>query len=480
MARTTPIHAGFTVAGGEGTGSNGSRIDVWVEYQWGLGNAESNTTPFTAYFYAALCPGQTSSTQLTYGLYSDFSVDGRAGQTVSSGPYDFTSPDNVHTLGSWSGNIAHSSDGTKTVQITGTFTTQSEYISGGKVSAAVVLPVIPRASTVGATDAAIGSVSMVAVNRKSPSYTHSIQVQFGSLCGYLTADGILSGYEMRLSETGIPFQLPESFYGQIPDAKSGVCTLVCRTYSGSTQIGDAQSATFIATAAEALCSPAVSGTVTDGNSATAALTGDAGKLVRYMSTAQCAISATARNGASIAVKQIAGQTVSGDTLQIPQVEVGSISFFAKDSRGYSSGATVTASLIPYVILTAVVSADRPNPTDGSAVIRVHGNYFNGSFGAASNALSVRYRINGGSWASVTPSVSGNAYSAEASLSGMDYQSQYSVDVEVSDRLATVSKTVTLKRGLPVFDWGEKDFVFHVPVRFGGASYDASTRKLTIS
>ena len=33
MARTTPINSGYTVVStGVGTGTNGDRIDVWVEY----------------------------------------------------------------------------------------------------------------------------------------------------------------------------------------------------------------------------------------------------------------------------------------------------------------------------------------------------------------------------------------------------------------------------------------------------------------
>lgn len=465
MARSTPVHAGFAIANGAGTGSNGSRMDVWVEYQYGVPDAAANTTPFEAYFYAALRPGQTSSTQLTYGLDSVFSVDGISGSAVANGAYNFTSPDNIHLLGSWAGTLSHNSDGTKAVEITGSFTTRSEYISGGNVTVTVVLPVIPRASSVGATDAAIGSVSMVAVNRRSGSYTHSIQFRFGSLSGYLTADGGISEQEVRLPETSIPFKLPESFYTQIPNAKTGVCDLTCRTYAGDARIGDAQSATFIATAAESLCSPLVTGRVTDTNPATVALTADAGKLVRYRSTALCTLEAAARNGASVVSKTVDGNPLTGDSVTITAVERGSVRFWAQDSRGYAGTAVVEAELIPYIPLTASATAHRPNPTDGSGVIRVSGNYFNGSFGAAQNSLSVRCRVGGGAWMAVTPVVSGSGYTAEAALTGLDYQSQYGVEVEVSDRLTTLTQQLTLKRGLPVFDWGEGDFRFHVPVVF---------------
>ena len=32
MARTTPVHAGYSIINGSGTGPNGYRIHVWVEY----------------------------------------------------------------------------------------------------------------------------------------------------------------------------------------------------------------------------------------------------------------------------------------------------------------------------------------------------------------------------------------------------------------------------------------------------------------
>ena len=473
MGRTTPIHAGFMIANGSGTGINGSRIDVWVEYQWGAPDVAANTTPFEAYFYTALRAGQTSSTQMTYGLHSQFSIGGVSGTGVSSGGYNFTSPDNIHLLGSWSETVSHNYDGTKSLDIAGSFTTLSEYISGGNVAVTVVLPAIPRASTVGATDAAIGSVSMVAVNRKSGSYTHSIHFRFGSLTGYLTADGSTSGKEVKLSQTSIPFRLPESFYSQIPNAKTGVCTLTCTTYSGNSSVGDAHQTTLIATAAEALCSPLVTGTVTDSNPATVALTGNDGKLVRYRSNARCSIVATARNGASIQWKSIGGNAVSGDSLTIANVETGSVRFSAGDSRGYETGTAVQAELIPYIPLTASATADRPNPTDGSGRIRVSGNYFDGSFGAAGNSLSLRYRIGSGEWISIPPAISGNSYTAEAWLAGMDYQSQYAIEVEITDRLTTLTRQLILKRGLPVFDWGEGSFCFHVPVIFDAGFVDNS-------
>ena len=306
---------------------------------------------------------------------------------------------------------------------------------------------------------------MIVVSRKSAAYTHSVMFRFGTVIGYITEDGAVSASEVKLSAVSIPFKVPDSFYGQIPNAPSGVCTLTCRTYSGNTQIGEAQPATFIATAAEALCKPVVSGTVVDSNAATKALTGDASKLVRFMSTALCTISAEARNGASISRKTIGGAVISGDTRSIPEVETGNILFEAVDSRGYATRIPVTASLVPYIKLTNNAVVNRTDPTSGNAVLSLRGACFCGSFGTADNAVTAKYSINGGAEISVTPVMADGAYSLDIALSGLDYTRQHTIEVTVSDKLDSQPKTLTLKCGIPVFDWGENDFAFNVPVYF---------------
>ena len=159
MARTTPINSGYTVVDtGVGTGTNGDRIDVWVEYRIGETNAAENYTPFTAYFYAALKADQSAATALDYGLASTFTVDGNAGSAWANIGYDFTKPgepcvvstgvdENGVTknyLGKFSGNIAHDEEGKKSVTITGGFTTQSSYISGGNIEITIAMPDIAR------------------------------------------------------------------------------------------------------------------------------------------------------------------------------------------------------------------------------------------------------------------------------------------------------------------------------------------------
>lgn len=400
-----------------------------------------------------------------YGSYNLTNPPGTI--TIDGVPYNFNASYNANrtssgsqTLYSKTVDVSHDNEGKKTLACSATYDTEG--ISGVvTASATKVLTQIARASTIGATDANIGATSLIAVGKKASSYTHSIAYKFGELSGYVTADGGVSASEVKFSGTSVAFTVPTSFYAQIPNAKSGTVTLTCRTYSGAALVGT-EICTFAATAAQAACTPTVSGTVVDSNSATKALTGDESKLVRYMSTALCTISAAARNSASLTGKKI--NNVSVDTSRsIANVETNSFNFYAVDSRGYATSLIMEAEMIPYVKLTCNAAATRDAPTTGEATLTVKGNYFNGSFGAENNTLTVKYRIGGGAYENVTPAISGNTYSVSVPLTGMDYQQSFDIDVVVSDKLDAVSKTVVLKMGIPGFHWNNDYFQFHIPM-----------------
>ena len=375
----------------------------------------------------------------------------------------------------WTKTIGRDPDGTKTVTVSLDFSgfasaTNSRFKIKG--SADVTLTTIPRASTIVATDANIGASTMIAVTRKSSGYSHSIQYQFGGVVGYVKPNGGASASEVIFTESSVGFQIPTGFYTVIPNATTGTCTLTCRTYSGSTQIGEPQTCTITVTAAKAACAPQVSGTVKDTNAKTTALTGNSSKMVRYMSNALCTLTATPKNGASIVAKAIQGTAISGSTMTISGISDSRVRFAAKDSRGYITDIPVDFSVVPYVMLTCVATGKRNAPTDGTATLTIRGDFFHGSFGAAGNTLTLRYRQDGGSWVNLTPTVKDHTYTASVPLTGLTYTESFFFTVEAADQLSTVTKTVKIDKGIPVFDWGERDFAFHVPVTFekGGSGF----------
>ena len=372
-------------------------------------------------------------------------------------------------LASGSKVVAHDLDGSKkiTISIEAGVYVHAINCSG---SDTFELDQIPRASTIAATDANVGSTCMIAVNKKSNSYTHSIKYEFGLLSGYVSADGGTSSSEVKISQASIGFSVPTAFYDQMGSDKTKVCTLTCTTYSGTTKIGDVTTTTFTVTVPDA-SAPTVSGTIKDVNSVSTGLTGNANKLVRFVSTARCTITATAKNSATISEKRINGTVVEGTTLDIPEVEFGTIQFYAKDSRGYETTENVTAEIVPYIVLTCNPRIVRTDQAAGKAMIYIDGNYYKGSFGSKSNTFTVSVSYKSGDSivdVPVSPVIGDNGeYTVEEEISDLDYETTYTFTVKVSDRVSSLEKTVPVGRGIPMFDWGQSDFYFNVPVFMEG-------------
>ena len=214
--------------------------------------------------------------------------------------------------------------------------------------------------------------------------------------------------------------------------------------------------------------PTISPTITDSNSTTVALTGNSSKLVRYFSNAAITIGASAVKQATIESQKVTcGNKVLTADGTINAVESNSFVFTATDSRGNTATKTVTPAFVEYVKLTCSLGNNMPDG-DGEMAVKVSGNYFNGSFGSKSNSLNVYYRYKTssgsyGSWQAMTVTKSGNTYTATANVTGLDYQQAYVFQAYAKDALATVESVEKSVKASPVFDWGESDFKFNVPV-----------------
>ena len=226
--------------------------------------------------------------------------------------------------------------------------------------------------------------------------------------------------------------------------------------------------------------PTLSPTVVDNNETTKALTGDANKLIKYYSNAYYTINAAPVKEATLSSQSAThnGTKKTTATGTFNAVESGSFTFAATDSRGNTSTKTITKTMVNYVKLTC--NQDIDISTNGVATIKASGNYFNASFGAVANTLTVQYRwkTQGGSyssWTDMTVTKSGNTYTATASKTGLNYQTTYVFQCRAIDKINTsgVSTDEKATKALPVFDWGENDFQFNVPVIFA-AGFTQST------
>ena len=214
----------------------------------------------------------------------------------------------------------------------------------------------------------------------------------------------------------------------------------------------------------------------DDNSITVALTGDKNKFVCYYTNLKYIIEKSAQKGATIEnIKVECGsKSASGSNLGaglLPNIDSGVVWFTITDSRGNTTKKPLIKSFVKYIKLTCNTEISAPT-ADGSLNISASGNYFNGSFGAVNNSITVqyRYKTNGGNytnWVSMTTSISGNTYSASASITGLNYKSFYTIQIRAIDKLLTINSPEKTVKTVPIFDWGANDFNFNVDTSVNG-------------
>lgn len=327
------------------------------------------------------------------------------------------------------GPFKHNDDGSlNPVQINVSTYITSNY--SPSASATCNMSTIARKSSVSASNAEIEGTSVITINKQASGFTHDITYQFGSLSGTIAS---------KTTANNVNFTIPTSFYSQIPNSKSGTCTITCTTYNGGTNLGS-NTTTFTASCNETKCRPDVSTTIADVNQLTTSLTGDSSKLVRYKSTARITPTATAKNGASIVSKNIEGQAVSS-YLDITNVSKNSFNISATDSRGFTTTANKTVSIIEYVQLTCNASFKRENQTSSIVNLNYSGNYYNGTFGAVDNTLTMSWawkKQGDAEWnigGTLTPAIESNKYSGSISCGdNFDYTENYEFIVYFADKI----------------------------------------------
>lgn len=326
------------------------------------------------------------------------------------------------------------------------------------VSGTLTLTNIPRKSTIAASNVDIGGRTTINIFRASNNFTHTITYTFGSLSGTIVT---------KTTETAVPFDIPTTFYAQIPNSPTGKVTLTCTTYSGTSNLGSSTT-TFTVTANENECRPTVSATLIDVNTTTTALTGSNAKLIKYKSTARITPKATAKNSATIANISIKASgvyhTVTGSYIDFANVVSETFEVIATDTRGYTNTQYVLApTIIQYIQLSVSAIFERLSPTSNQVKVSYNGNFFNGNFGTSKNALSIswKWKLKGASnWqtgGSLTPTISNNTFTGNLTLNttqSFNYQNDYEFILYVSDVLSENSVQNPVSKGIPYYDYGE--------------------------
>lgn len=374
----------------------------------------------------------------------------------------------------WS-NVKHNDNGSLTI----TANASGDRILGGTFdnSITIELPTIARASKPTATPNPLtigssGATLTVNTNRKSSSFMHTVKVQCGSWSWTSTARSV--GTSVNVT---VPYTVIAQFSAT---SKTATATVTCTTFSGSTQIGSAQtcSVTLQINSAD---DHANVGTVTiqDTNARTSAVTQDNSIYIANISTLEATIPLTVSGsytelaqavvtcGTKSQTYSLSGTTAT-ITFEFDKVNAGSLTVTAKDKRGNTVSSTKTWTLIQYQPVTATATVSRPSATGSVGVGKLTGMAYGGSFGATQNSLTITVDFKKHDDADYDP-LGTETYTLALDEDGyneytdnftfsytLDYQYQYDIRFTVSDLFSTAVYTAQLMQGLPIISWDETE------------------------
>lgn len=350
-------------------------------------------------------------------------------------------------------------------------------------TATFTLDTIARASTFTATNCNIGQHSVIRVTRKNSAYSHSLHAAIQSETAYSayinigqsTTDSITSNTgnmtttEVKSTTTEFNFCVPTSLYAKLPTKTSCKCVLTLKTYNGSSVIGTTTQEITLSVHGD--IKPAFSITTTDNSES--AIKNLTTNWVRYYSDIKFKATISNLYGSTVKSVTIGGVSVASPyERQIDNIESDKVTVVVTDNRGRSTSETSTGILIPYTKVTVTGALKRSSPTGSTGSITGKGTWYNAKIGNTQNTLTVKYRFykkytEAPNWSTTTATINGNEYTFNQSVSGLDYQSEYTMDLQVSDKLMTVSPSSNVTRGLPAFDFGRDDINFNVPIYMNG-------------
>ena len=199
----------------------------WVK--WELSNQNIAGNKSTISWSCGVTPGHKFYSNAV--KMSAVTINGS--QVYAGGTYSNITDYKERTLASGTLDISHSSDGSKTFTVSAFSGKVWKEDSGGYLTATAAaqsfaLPTIPRATVPVIGSVVLGQTTTISLPRAVPSFTHTLTYSFGSYSGII-AEGAATTAEWR--------DVPYDFATQIPSSPTGIGTLTCKTYNGSTLIG---------------------------------------------------------------------------------------------------------------------------------------------------------------------------------------------------------------------------------------------------
>lgn len=405
---------------------------------------------------------QLVSTGSSYTINSSATKSGSL--TINGTKYSFTftaslSGNQTKTIFSKPVTIAHNADGTKTCSFSATaginVTLSGTYYGNVTASGSGTFDTIARASTISSVTSSVAidgtNAVTVAISRKASSFTHTVVFKFGSYSK--TTTGVT---------TSTSYAIPTSWINAMPSATSGTATVTVTTYSGSTKIGSAVSASFKVTVPASVV-PTISGvTIAE---AEAGLAAQFGAYVQNKS--KLSVKITAAGVYSSTIKSYK-TTIQGAPFTAASFTSGvlaksgtsTITITVTDSRGRTASTTRSLTVVAYAAPKIVSFQGFRCLADGTE--NYEGTFLsaaiNYSISAVGNkntaAYTLEYKLQtAATWTALT---SGSAYALNTSLvsaSGpFGVDNSFDIRLTVKDYFSTVRSTFEIPTAFTLIDF----------------------------
>lgn len=258
------------------------------------------------------------------------------------------------TVASGTISISHNGDGTASFSVS---IEAAVYYSSINCtcSTTFTLNTIPRASTISVNTLTLGTAGIITISPANSNFTHTLSYLWGDTTesGLNNGKGYKGTIATQTSETEVSWAPSKDLANVIPNALSGVGSLICDTYSGSTKVGSSN-ITFTAKVPDDIIPSIDSASISIDNSDNSVVS-DWGLYVLGYSKAQITASATGSYKSTISSFTISGgysATKSGSSLNYTGIELTSsgeksFSVIAKDSRGRNSASKNAGSIMVY-------------------------------------------------------------------------------------------------------------------------------------
>lgn len=318
------------------------------------------------------------------------------------------------------------------------------------------------------------------------AYTHTLVIKEGNTT-VLTITGLTCSTGTNNKTVTLTAAQRTTILQYMSSKQSFEATFYLTTYSGTTQIGSTVSKTATIQTTSGTSAPTFSGfTHKDSDkSGTLAITGNDQIYVKGYSSLQIVIgTASPKNEALISSYKVTVGSGS-KSFTTTTIEYGTISVFGNvalkveviDSRGYSTAITKTLTVIDYEDISITdYTIRRKNEVEATvqlafsgdiAPITIDGETQNGVVSA-----KFRYAPNGGSWSgwsnlTVAETTRNFEYAtlALSSSSGVlefNPNSQYTIDIKITDRLSSDTMTIILNKGTPLVAFRAKKVGINTP------------------